>query len=47
MALRSPDDVVLQEGLVDFSSALLVEAEKRAAAARAKSGPAQMNSVLR
>lgn len=47
VALRSPDDVVLQEGLVDFSSALLVEAEKRAAAARAKQGPAQMNSVLR
>jgi pilus assembly protein CpaB len=48
VALRSPDDVVLQEGLVDFSSALLVEAEKRAAAARAKQqGPTQMNSALR
>lgn len=47
VALRSPDDVVLQEGLVDFSSALLVEAEKRQAAARAKQGPAAMQSVLR
>lgn len=47
VALRSPDDVVLQEGLVDFSSALLVEAEKRQAAVRSRQGPAAMQSVIR
>ncbi len=49
IALRSPDDVRIQEGLVDISSAILVEAEKRAAAPvhSGRRGPAKMESAPR
>jgi len=40
VALRSPDDVRIQEGLTDVSSSILTEAVKRAEVARGRSGPA-------
>jgi pilus assembly protein CpaB len=39
VALRSPDDVRIQEGLTDVSSAVLTKAIEREAVARGKSGP--------
>ena len=39
VALRSPEDVRVQEGLSEFSSAALAEAEKRLSAPKAKVGP--------
>ena len=42
IALRGPEDVRVQEGLVDISSSVIAEAEKRAAAAKGKTGPTQV-----
>jgi pilus assembly protein CpaB len=42
VALRAPVDVRVQEGLGEISSSVLAEAEKRAVAAKAKSGPVQV-----
>ncbi len=42
IALRGPEDVRVQEGLVDISSSVIAEAEKRAAAAKAKPGPTKV-----
>ena len=42
VALRGPEDVRVQEGLVDISSSVIAEAEKRAAAAKSKPGPTQV-----
>jgi len=42
IALRGPEDVRVQEGLVDISSSVIAEAEKRAAAAKGKPGPTQV-----
>lgn len=39
LALRAPDDVRVQEGLVDISSSAIAEAEKKAMAAKVKAGP--------
>jgi len=39
VALRSPDDVRIQEGLTDVSSTVLTEAVKRADVVRGRSGP--------
>ena len=39
VALRSPDDVRIQEGLTDISSSVLTEAVKRAEVVRGRSGP--------
>ncbi len=47
VALRSPEDLRIQEGLVDISSSILVEPEKRAAAVRSRPGPTRMDSVVR
>ena len=48
VAVRSPDDVRIQEGLVDISSSILVEAQKRAAAAAGGArGPAKLESAVR
>jgi pilus assembly protein CpaB len=40
VALRSPDDVRIQEGLTDVSSSILTKAVERAEVARGRSGPA-------
>ena len=40
VALRSPDDVRLQEGLIDVSSSVLTKAVERAEIVRGKTGPA-------
>src|SRR5215472_754997 len=45
VALRSPDDVRIQEGLTDVSSSVLTEAQARVNAAKPKQGPARMDSV--
>jgi pilus assembly protein CpaB len=46
VALRSPDDVRVQEGLVDISSTILAEAEKRIAMGKAKpTGPVRLDAV--
>lgn len=46
VALRSPEDVRIQEGLIDISSTILAEAEKRAAAGRPRpAGPVRMDGV--
>ena len=42
VALRSPDDIRIQEGLVDISSSILTEAAKRAEVSRGRSGPARI-----
>jgi pilus assembly protein CpaB len=48
VALRSGDDVRIQEGLVDISSSILQEAEKRAVAARPRNGgPQRIESAPR
>jgi len=44
VALRAPDDVRIQEGIADVTSAAIAEPEKRAALAKAKSGPVRFDS---
>jgi pilus assembly protein CpaB len=45
VALRAPDDVRIQEGLSDVSSASLAEHKERAVVAKAKSGPARLEGT--
>lgn len=44
VALRSPDDVRVQEGLKDVTSAEIAEPAQRAAVARGKSGPVRVDT---
>lgn len=45
LAVRGPDDVRVQPGMAEITSATLAEAEKIAIAAKAKAGPVQMGSA--
>lgn len=45
VALRAPDDVRVQEGLGDVSSASLAQPERRAALAKPKTGPARLEGT--
>lgn len=45
VALRAPDDVRIQEGLGEVSSASLAEHEKRGAVAKSKSGPSRLEGT--
>jgi pilus assembly protein CpaB len=47
VALRAPEDVRVQEGLGEISSAAIAEAEKAAAAAKPKTGPVPVGGGAR
>jgi pilus assembly protein CpaB len=45
VALRSPEDVNVQDGVVDVNSRIFAEPERRAAIASGPSGPARMDAL--